>query len=31
MFGQKRHREPAISTLVGSDTRIHGDLEFSGG
>lgn len=31
MFKQKRRREVAISTLVGSDTRVHGDLEFSGG
>lgn len=31
MFKQKRRREAAISTLVGSDTRVHGDLEFSGG
>ena len=31
MFGKKRRREPAISTLVGNDTRVHGDLEFTGG
>jgi len=31
MFKQKRRREAAISTLVGPDTRVHGDLEFSGG
>jgi cytoskeletal protein CcmA (bactofilin family) len=31
MFKQKRRREAAIGTLVGSDTRVHGDLEFSGG
>jgi len=30
MFKQKR-REPAISTLVGSDTRVNGDIEFVGG
>jgi len=31
MFGKKRRREPAITTLVGRDTRVHGDLEFTGG
>lgn len=31
MFGKKQRREPAITTLVGSDTRVHGDLEFTGG
>lgn len=31
MFKQKKRREPAISTLVGKDTRVHGDLEFQGG
>ncbi len=31
MFGRKRRRDGAISTLVGKDTRVHGDLEFSGG
>jgi cytoskeletal protein CcmA (bactofilin family) len=31
MFGKKRRREPAISTLVGKDTRVNGDIEFSGG
>jgi len=31
MFKGKRRREPAISTLVGSDTRINGDVEFTGG
>jgi cytoskeletal protein CcmA (bactofilin family) len=31
MFKQKRRREAAITTLVGSDTRVHGDLEFKGG
>ena len=30
MFKQKR-QQAAISTLVGKDTRVHGDLEFSGG
>jgi cytoskeletal protein CcmA (bactofilin family) len=28
---QKRRREPAISTLIGSETRVHGDIEFTGG
>jgi len=31
MFGRKRRRDSAISTLVGRDTRVNGDLEFSGG
>jgi len=31
MFSKKRRREPAITTLVGKDTRVHGDLEFTGG
>ncbi|MDX1563104.1 MAG: polymer-forming cytoskeletal protein, partial [Gammaproteobacteria bacterium] len=31
MFKQKRRREPPISTLIGGDTKVHGDLEFSGG
>jgi cytoskeletal protein CcmA (bactofilin family) len=31
MFKQKRRRDAAITTLVGSDTRVHGDLEFKGG
>jgi len=31
MFGRKRRRNGAISTLVGKNTRVHGDLEFSGG
>lgn len=31
MFKQKKRREPAISTLVGKDTRVHGDVEFRGG
>jgi cytoskeletal protein CcmA (bactofilin family) len=31
MFKQKRHRDGAITTLVGKDTRVHGDLEFTGG
>jgi cytoskeletal protein CcmA (bactofilin family) len=31
MIGKKRRREPAISTLVGADTKVHGDVEFTGG
>lgn len=31
MGRQKRKRESAIGTLVGKDTRVHGDLEFTGG
>lgn len=31
MFNKKQHRQGSISTLIGADTRIHGDVEFSGG
>lgn len=31
MFGKKSRNQPPISTLVGGDTRVHGDIEFSGG
>lgn len=31
MFRQKKRRDAAISTLVGKDTRVHGDVEFTGG
>ena len=31
MFKQKRRRDAAITTLIGGDTRVHGDLEFVGG
>jgi cytoskeletal protein CcmA (bactofilin family) len=31
MFKQKRRRDAAIGTLVGRETRVHGDLEFTGG
>jgi cytoskeletal protein CcmA (bactofilin family) len=31
MFNSKRRREPTISTLIGNDSRVHGDLEFTGG
>ena len=30
MFKQKR-KDGAINTLVGADTRVHGDVEFTGG
>jgi len=31
MFKQKRRADRPITTLVGKDTRVHGDLEFTGG
>jgi cytoskeletal protein CcmA (bactofilin family) len=31
MFGKKKASHAAINTLVGSDTRVHGDVEFTGG
>ena len=31
MFGKKQRRHTTISTLVGADTRVHGDVEFTGG
>lgn len=31
MFKQKRRGDGPITTLVGKDTRVHGDLEFTGG
>jgi len=31
MFGKKHRQHAAIKTLVGADTRVHGDIEFSGG
>ena len=31
MFGNKKPRNPDIDSLVGSNTRIHGDIHFSGG
>lgn len=31
MFGRKKSRQATIHTLVGGDTRVHGDVEFSGG
>ena len=31
MFGRKQRHQAAINTLVGADTRVHGDIEFAGG
>lgn len=31
MFGRKQRRHNTVQTLVGHDTRIAGDLHFSGG
>jgi len=31
MLGKKSRNQAPISTLVGVDTRVHGDIEFSGG
>lgn len=31
MFGKKKRQQAAINTLVGADTRVHGDVEFTGG
>jgi cytoskeletal protein CcmA (bactofilin family) len=31
MIGRKKRQQAAINTLVGADTRVHGDIEFSGG
>jgi cytoskeletal protein CcmA (bactofilin family) len=31
MFKRKPNKIPAIDTLIGAGTRIHGDVEFSGG
>jgi cytoskeletal protein CcmA (bactofilin family) len=31
MFGKKNRQQAAINTLVGADTRVHGDVEFTGG
>ena len=31
MLGRKRRHQVPIGTLVGVDTRVHGDIEFSGG
>ena len=31
MFKQKRRGDQPITTLVGKETRVHGDVEFTGG
>jgi len=31
MFKQKRRREQPINTLIGAETRVQGDIEFTGG
>ena len=31
MLGKKSRKQALIGTLVGADTRVHGDIEFSGG
>lgn len=31
MFGKSKPKQSAINTLVGADTQIKGDVEFSGG
>lgn len=31
MFGSGKRKQPPINTLVGADTRIRGDVEFTGG
>lgn len=31
MFGKKKPGSAAVRTLVGADTRVHGDIEFKGG
>jgi cytoskeletal protein CcmA (bactofilin family) len=31
MFGKKQRKSAAINTLIGGDTRVHGDVEFTGG
>jgi cytoskeletal protein CcmA (bactofilin family) len=31
MLGKKSRSQVPIGTLVGAETRVHGDLEFSGG
>jgi cytoskeletal protein CcmA (bactofilin family) len=31
MFGKKKRVQPIVRTLVGADTRVHGDVEFTGG
>ena len=31
MFGKKKRVQAVVRTLVGADTRVHGDVEFTGG
>lgn len=31
MLGRKKRKQSAIRTLIGKDTRVHGDVEFTGG
>jgi len=31
MFGRKQHRHTVVDTLVGSNTKVNGDLHFEGG
>jgi len=31
MFGKKKGNQVVVRTLVGADTRVHGDIEFTGG
>ena len=31
MFGRKQNKQSGIRTLVGVGTRVHGDIEFTGG
>ena len=31
MLGRKKRQQSTINTLVGTDTRVHGDIEFTGG
>ncbi len=31
MFGKKNGNSTVVKTLVGADTRVHGDIEFTGG
>jgi cytoskeletal protein CcmA (bactofilin family) len=31
MFGKSKRKHAPINTLVGAETRVHGDVEFTGG
>ncbi len=31
MLGRKKRKQAVVRTLVGSDTKVHGDVEFTGG